>query len=161
VEKTQLDYAPWFSFLDNLVDEVYHCSLAHLADVFLPYVKYEFSTSSRVTEYFESHSTSKSIMLIWQLGEALLEKLLSFTHFEAIFKIIFHVVLASLQEQEWKLSLNLLRQLCQSSIEGGVTRDSHIENVHMMLKDVSNNIQKDIHNTIFAFTDAFVQSQLV
>ena len=30
-----------------------------------------------------------------------------------------------------------------------------------MLKDVSNNIEKDIHNTIFAFTDAFVQSQLV
>lgn len=30
-----------------------------------------------------------------------------------------------------------------------------------MLKDVSNNIQKDIHNTIFAFTDAFVQSNIV
>lgn len=41
------------------------------------------------------------------------------------------------------------------------TLDDRIENVHMMLKDVSNNIEKDIHNTIFAFTDAFVQSNLV
>jgi hypothetical protein len=59
------------------------------------------------------------------------------------------------------MSLNLLKLLCLSSIEEGVTRDSHIENVYLMLKDVSNNIEKDIHNTIFAFTDAFVQSQLV
>lgn len=59
------------------------------------------------------------------------------------------------------MSLNLLKLLCQSAIEEGRTKDSHIENVHMMLKDVSNNIEKDIHNTIFAFTDAFVQSELV
>jgi len=38
-------------------------------------------------------------MVISQFSEALLEKLLKHTHFEAIFKIIFHVVLASLQEQ--------------------------------------------------------------
>jgi hypothetical protein len=30
-----------------------------------------------------------------------------------------------------------------------------------MVKDVSNNIEKDKHNTIFAFIDAFVQTNLV
>lgn len=30
-----------------------------------------------------------------------------------------------------------------------------------MVKEVSNNIEKDRHNTIFAFTDAFVQTNLV
>lgn len=70
-------------------------------------------------------------------------------------------MLASLQEQEWKKSLNLLKELCLSSIELKSTLDSHIENVYMMLKDVSNNIEKDIHNTIFAFTNAFVESNLV
>lgn len=30
-----------------------------------------------------------------------------------------------------------------------------------MLKDVSNNISKDIHNTIFAFIDSFVQTNLI
>lgn len=38
-------------------------------------------------------------MVISQFSEALLERLLKYTHLEAIFKIIFHVVLASLQEQ--------------------------------------------------------------
>jgi hypothetical protein len=30
-----------------------------------------------------------------------------------------------------------------------------------MIKEVSNNIQKDIHNTIFAFTNAFAEANLV
>lgn len=78
-----------------------------------------------------------------------------------MWKVIFNVVLASLQEQEWKLSLNLLKMLCQSAVSAGTMLDSHVENVYMMVKDVSNNIEKDKHNTIFAFTDAFVQTNLI
>lgn len=52
-EENQLNYEIWFEFLDNEVDEVYVTSLGYLLDIFLPLVKYEYSTTSRVTEYFE------------------------------------------------------------------------------------------------------------
>ena len=83
------------------------------------------------------------------------------TQYEAVWKVVFNVILVSLQEQEWKLSLNLLKMLCQSAVGSAGTLDSHVENVHLMVKDVSNNIEKDKHNTIFAFIDAFVQTNLV
>lgn len=78
-----------------------------------------------------------------------------------MFKIVFSLVLVSLQEQEWKKSLNLLKLLCLSAIKDEATLDTHIENVYWMVKEVSNNITKDIHNTIFAFVDSIVQTNLV
>jgi hypothetical protein len=72
-----------------------------------------------------------------------------------------NLVLVSLQEQEWKKSLGLLKALCMSGISLGATLDSHVDNLFMMVREVGNNIEKDVHNTIFAFTDAFVQTDLV
>lgn len=54
--------------------------------------------------------------------------------------MVLNVILVSLQEQEWKLSLNLLKMLCQSAVAANATLDSHVENVYLMVKDVSNNI---------------------
>lgn len=51
--------------------------------------------------------------------------------------------------------------LCSSVVIGGSLSDIHLDNIYAMLKDVSNNIEKDRHNTIFAFTDAIVQAGLV
>jgi uncharacterized membrane protein len=71
----------------------------------------------QVTEYFDKkYNSERSILVISQFSEALIGKLLRFSQFESIFKIIYHLVLASLQEQEWKMSLNLLKLLCQSAI---------------------------------------------
>lgn len=57
-----------------------------------------------------------------------------------MWKVVLNVILVSLQEQEWKLSLNLLKMLCQSAVAANTTLDSHVENVYLMVKDVSNNI---------------------
>lgn len=57
-----------------------------------------------------------------------------------MWKVVLNVILVSLQEQEWKLSLNLLKMLCQSAVAANATLDSHVENVYLMVKDVSNNI---------------------
>lgn len=100
-------------------------------------------------------------MLINHFSEELLGRLLGATQYEAVFKVLLNLVLVSLQEQEWRRSLGLLKGLCQSGVSLGVTLDSHIENLFMMAREVGNNIEKDVHNTIFAFTDAFVQTDLV
>lgn len=84
-----------------------------------------------------------------------------FTHHEAVFRVIFTLVLVSLQEQEWDRSLKVLRELCSSGVKDERTLDSHIENMHWMVKEVSNNISNDKDGTIFAFIDAFIQTNLV
>lgn len=100
-------------------------------------------------------------MAIALFPEELVGKLIKHTQYEAVWKVVFNVILVSLQEQEWKLSLNLLKMLCLTAVKAAATLDSHVENVYMMVKDVYNNIEKDKNNTIFAFTDAFVQTNLV
>lgn len=59
------------------------------------------------------------------------------------------------------MSLIILKSLCMSAVQHNRTLDSHIEQLYGMVKEVSNNIQKDVHNTIFAFTDAYVQTNIV
>lgn len=78
-----------------------------------------------------------------------------------MWKVFLSLIIVSLQEQEWKMSLIILKSLCLSALENNSTLDSHIEQLYSMVKEVSNNIEKDIHNTIFAFSDAYVQTNIV
>lgn len=100
-------------------------------------------------------------MLINYFSKELLATLKGATQYEAVFKVLLSLVVTSLQEQEWGRSLDLLRDLCLSGVELGCTLDSHVENLYLMTKEVGNNIDKDVHNTIFAFTDSFVQVDIV
>jgi hypothetical protein len=84
-----------------------------------------------------------------------------FTHHEVVFRVIFTLVLVSLQEQEWDRSLKVLKDLCQCGVKDELTLDSHIEHMHWMVREVSNNISNDKDGTIFAFIDAFIQTGLV
>jgi hypothetical protein len=95
------------------------------------------------------------------MPEAIVERLLKFTQYEAVFRVLFNLVLASLQEQEWRRSLSVLKLLCLSGVGPEGLRDSHVEHVHWMIKEVSNNISNDKNRTIFAFIDAFIQTSLV
>lgn len=87
--------------------------------------------------------------------------MLQATQYEAILKVLLNLVLVSMQEQEWKKSLALLKALCLSGISLGATLDSHVENLFLMVKEVDNNIDKDVNKTIFAFINVFVETDLV
>jgi hypothetical protein len=82
--------------------------------------------------------------------------MLQATEYEAVFKVLLNLVLVSLQEQEWKKSLALLKSLCLSGISLGATLDTHVESLFLMVREVDNNIDKDVNNTIFAFINVFV-----
>ena len=62
------------------------------------------------------------------------ERLLRGTQHEAVFKVVLNLVLVSLQEQEWKKSLALLKALCLSGIGKGGTLDSHVDNLVTMVR---------------------------
>jgi hypothetical protein len=86
---------------------------------------------------------------------------MGFSRYEAIYKVLFTLVIASLEEQEWHKSLAVLKSLCLSALEGEVTSDLHVESVFNMVKEVSSNISNDRHRSIFAFIDAFTQTGLM
>ncbi len=48
-----------------------------------------------------------------------------------------------------------------SGVSLGATLDSHVESLFLMVREVGNNIDKDVNNTIFAFINAFVETDLV
>jgi hemoglobin-like flavoprotein len=42
-----------------------------------------------------------------------------------------------------------------------ITKDSHIENMFNMIKEVSENIQNDLNKTVFVFVDGIMQTQFL
>ena len=48
--------------------------------------------------------------------------------------MVLNLVLVSLQEQEWKKSLALLKALCLSATGEGGTLDSHVDNLVTMVR---------------------------
>lgn len=56
------------------------------------------------------------ILLISHFHPALVHNILKYTHHEPIFKCLFTLVRISIEEDEWKDSLNLLKQLYQSAL---------------------------------------------
>ena len=54
--------------------------------------------------------------MIYHFDQLLLNKIALHSHHPAIFKSLFELVLVSLEEQEWKKSLDTLDLLCQSTI---------------------------------------------
>jgi len=103
----------------------------------------------------------KPILIINLFSQELLDRLINFTQYEVIFKVLFTLVIASLEEQEWHKSLAVLKNLCLSALNGEVTSDQHVESIFIMVKEVSNNISKDKHRSIFAFIDAYTQTKLI
>lgn len=114
---------------------------------------------SQICDYYEqTYQMTGPIWLITHFYTPLLNRILKYTHHQAIFDCLFTVVRVSIDEQEWIDSLDLLRKLCQSCIVNGITSDDHVEYLYKMVKEIRDNISKDKNGTVFAFLDGISSS---